>query len=85
VALILEADIVRRVMAGNQPSKPPNPSGANDGWTVVGYLLSGIIVWGGIGWLIDRWLHLSGIPIAIGTILGAGLATYIVLKRFGST
>jgi len=60
-------------------------SGAGDGWTALGYLMSGILFWGGVGWLLDRWLKWSGIPIAIGTILGAALGTYLVLKRFGST
>ena len=85
MGLTREADIVRRVMAGNQPPKPPIRSGAGDGWTALGYLMSGILFWGGVGWLLDRWLQWSGIPIAIGTILGAALGTYLVLKRFGST
>jgi ATP synthase protein I len=71
-------------MAGSQPSKPPQRSGANDGWSMVGYLLSGIAVWGGIGWLVDRWLHWGGIPIAVGVIVGAGLGIYLMLKRFGT-
>jgi hypothetical protein len=25
-------------------------------WSIVGYLLSGLIIWGGIGWGLDRWL-----------------------------
>ncbi|HCT80255.1 MAG TPA: hypothetical protein DGG94_11110 [Micromonosporaceae bacterium] len=71
-------------MAGDQPSKPPQQPGANDGWTMVGYLISGIAVWGGIGWLLDRWLHWNGIPIAVGAIAGAGLGIYLVLKRFST-
>jgi ATP synthase protein I len=72
-------------MAGDQPPKPPQSSGANDGWTMVGYLISGILVWGGIGWLADRWLHWNGIPIAVGSIIGAILGIYLVFKRYGST
>jgi len=26
-------------------------------WAVLSTLLAGIVVWGGIGWLIDLWLH----------------------------
>jgi len=69
-------------MTGGQPSQPPTSSGGNDGWIVVGYLLSGILVWSGVGWLIDRWLHLNGIPIAIGAILGAVGGIYLVMRRF---
>ena len=25
-------------------------------WSIVGYLLSGLMIWGGIGWGLDRWL-----------------------------
>jgi hypothetical protein len=46
--------------------------------------MSGIAVWGVIGWLADRWLHWNGIPIAIGAIFGAVLAIYLVLKRFST-
>ena len=69
-------------MTGGQPPQPPKTSGANDGWIAVGYLLSGMFVWGGVGWLIDRWLHLSKIPIAVGVILGAVGGIYLVMRRF---
>lgn len=69
-------------MTGDQRPKPPPWSGANDGWVVVGYLLSGILVWGGIGWLIDRWLHLGRVPIAVGAIIGAVGGIYLVMRRF---
>ncbi len=52
---------------------------------MVGYLISGILVFGGIGWLVDRYLHWSGIPIAVGAIIGAVLGIYLVFKRYGST
>jgi hypothetical protein len=26
-------------------------------WSIVGYLLSGLIIWGGIGWGLDQWLE----------------------------
>ncbi|TMK82076.1 MAG: hypothetical protein E6G47_01470 [Actinobacteria bacterium] len=53
------------------------------GWTISAYLLSGILVWGGVGWLID---HLVGTPkvfTAIGMVLGAGLGVYLVYIRYG--
>jgi ATP synthase protein I len=69
-------------MAGDQPSQPPQPSGGNDGWTAVGYLISGILVWGGAGWLIDRWLDLGGVATAVGTMIGAVAGIYLVMRRF---
>lgn len=74
-------------MAGDQsPQKRPDPrAGANAGWTAVGYLLAGIGVWGGIGWLVDAWL---GIPQHFGTMVGmligmAG-AVYLIVKNMGT-
>ncbi|HEX6684294.1 MAG TPA: hypothetical protein VF062_15935 [Candidatus Limnocylindrales bacterium] len=69
-------------MAGNQPQKPPQSPGGSDGWVAVGYLLSGMAVWGGVGWLIDRWLHLGRVPIAAGVIIGAVGGIYLVMRRF---
>jgi len=70
-------------MADKQPPQRPGP-GENAGWAALGTLLSGIVVWGGIGWLLDWWL---GIPkhlgLLIGMIVGISLALYLVMKRFG--
>ena len=58
-------------------------AGARDGWIVTATMLSALIVWGGIGFLID-WL--AGTPkvfTAIGIILGAVLGTYLIYLRYG--
>lgn len=61
---------------------PSGVSGAETGWAVVGTLLAGIIVWGGIGWLVDQWLDTRAF-IAVGVILGVVAATYLIVVRFG--
>ena len=25
-------------------------------WSIFGYLISGLLIWGGIGYLLDKWL-----------------------------
>jgi F0F1-type ATP synthase assembly protein I len=70
-------------MAGNQSPKRQGAGGANMGWTAVGYLLGGILVWAFIGWLVDRWLHLGGIATGIGAVIGAAGGVYLVFKRLG--
>jgi F0F1-type ATP synthase assembly protein I len=62
--------------------QPPTPPGANDGWTVVGYLVAGMVVWGGVGWLVDQWLD-TRFVVAIGLMLGMASAIYLIAKRFG--
>ncbi|GAA1412804.1 hypothetical protein GCM10009662_55690 [Catellatospora coxensis] len=75
------ADIVRRVMADDQPPKRPHAEGADAGWAAIGYLLGGMLVWGGVGWLIDKWLGLPNVGLLIGLIGGAAAGVYLTVKR----
>ena len=69
-------------MAGNQSPQRSSADGANLGWTAVGYLMGGIAFWGFVGWTIDSWLtHTGGVVTAIGAVLGAVVAIYLVYKR----
>ena len=51
-------------------------------YSIVGYLLSGLLFWGGVGWALDKWLGTDYLVLA-GLILGAGAALYLVWLRFG--
>lgn len=51
-------------------------------WTILGYLISGPLFWGGIGWGLDKWL-VTGYFLPIGLLLGMGAALYLVWLRFG--
>jgi len=57
---------------------------AGYGWTAVSYLISGMLVWGGAGWLLDRWLHTGGIATAIGAVVGAAGGVYLIVRRLGA-
>ena len=46
-------------------------------------MLSGIIVWGGAGWLLDRWLE-TRFFILVGTLLGLTVAIYLIVVKYGS-
>ena len=46
-------------------------------WSIFGYLISGQIVWGGIGFLLDRWLGTSFF-VLVGLLLGMGSSIYLV-------
>ena len=59
------------------------PSGADIGWGITGTMLSGILVWGGVGWLLDRWLE-TRFFILVGTILGLAVAIYLVVVKYGA-
>ncbi|TDC55080.1 hypothetical protein E1281_14445 [Actinomadura sp. KC345] len=55
---------------------------ADVAWSVPGYLLSGMIIWGGLGWLLANWTGQDWL-IPIGVVIGVGLATYLVYLQFG--
>jgi hypothetical protein len=60
---------------------------ANAAWSIVSYVLSGIVFWGVIGWLLDRWLldqATTGrvVFLPIGVVLGAAAGGYLGYMRF---
>ncbi|MFA1551512.1 hypothetical protein [Actinomadura chokoriensis] len=55
---------------------------ADVAWSVPSYLLSGMIIWGGIGWLLSKWTHQTWL-IPVGLVIGVGLAVYLVYLKFG--
>jgi F0F1-type ATP synthase assembly protein I len=69
----------------NQRGEPKEPSGrgADVVWSVIGTLIAGVLAWGGIGWLLDRWLG-TRFLVAIGVIVGAAGAFYLIIRRHGS-
>ena len=55
------------------------------GGAVLGYLLAGIVVWGFLGWLAERFLDLrTGVGVAVGMIFGAAGAIYLIMKRLSA-
>lgn len=64
-----------------------NPDGREfisaDPWQVSGYLVAGVIVYGLLGWLADRWLHTSFL-VAVGIVLGAAFGIYLAWKRLSA-
>jgi len=60
-----------------------HPSGADVGWGITGTMLSGMAVWGGVGWLLDRWLE-TRVFTLVGVLLGLGVAIYLVVVKYGA-
>ena len=51
-------------------------------WSIFGYLLSGLLFWGGVGWGLDKWLGTSYL-LLVGLLLGMGASLSLVWLRFG--
>jgi len=54
---------------------------SDDPWAIVGRLISGILIYGGLGWLIGSWFNKVEMFVAAGSILGIGLALYMTYKQ----
>jgi ATP synthase protein I len=57
--------------------------GPNPGVTITSLLLSGMLFYGGVGWLVDRWVGTEQVFLPIGIVLGLVAALYLVYVRFG--
>jgi ATP synthase protein I len=64
--------------SGSRGPESPNP-----GWTIVSLILSGMLFWGGVGWLVDHLVGTERVFLPIGIILGMVAALYLVYVRFG--
>jgi ATP synthase protein I len=69
-----------------EPSSSPRQGqgggGENEGWAVFSYLIAGMIFYGGLGWLIGHWAHLSFL-FPTGMLTGLVLGIVLILYRYG--
>ena len=56
--------------------------GLDVGWTVFGYLISGMLAYGLIGWLIGRAVHVE-LLFPIGMLVGLAISIGYIIHRFG--
>lgn len=66
-----------------QPRRPEDGQQefADVAWSVPSYLLSGILIWGGLGWALSKWTGWAWCTV-IGVIIGAALAIYLVYVKY---
>src|SRR5580693_2736870 len=69
---------VRKRTSGNDVPLPPRGAGM----TITSYLISGLLAYGLIGWLIGRAVHLE-ILTAVGMLIGLGISMALIIYRYG--
>jgi ATP synthase protein I len=71
--------------AARPPSEdgPEGPLQEARAWSIVSYLLAGLLTFGGIGLLLDRWLGTSWL-VLVGMLAGTALAFYLIWFRYGT-
>ena len=73
----------------SRPAPPPgstppeHPVGEAAAWTVLSYLITGPLLYGGLGWLLDKWLGTQFL-VAVGIVGGMALSLYLVYVRYGT-
>ena len=56
--------------------------GEADAYGALGLVISGVLVWGGVGYLVGRWLD-NQVFVMLGLLLGMGAGLYLVWFRYG--
>ncbi|WP_372727675.1 AtpZ/AtpI family protein [Nocardioides sp.] len=59
----------------------PGTTPQGDPWLAFGYLVAGVLLYGGIGLALDRWLNTSFF-VVVGILLGVGLGMFMTWRRF---
>ena len=59
------------------------PTGEHIAHSAIGSLVGGVLVWGGVGMLLDRWLDTGRVLTAVGVVVGFFIGFAIVYVRFG--
>ena len=54
----------------------------NAGWSIFGYLISGMVFYGGLGWLIGHWTHIA-LLFPLGMLVGLGVGVFAVIYKYG--
>ena len=56
--------------------------GMNEGMRVLSYLISGVLIYGVLGWLGDYYFG-TRFLLPIGIVAGAAFGCYVIIRRFG--
>jgi ATP synthase protein I len=71
-----------RLAAKRQMAAEGRARGLDIGWTVFSYLISGMIAYGGIGWLVGRAVHVE-LLFPIGMLAGLAISIGFIIHRYG--
>ena len=58
------------------------PGEQNAGWSVFSYLISGMALYGAIGWLAGHWTHIA-LLFPLGMLVGLGVAILLIVLKYG--
>ncbi|MCC2593061.1 hypothetical protein LKO27_06490 [Tessaracoccus sp. OS52] len=68
--------------SSDESPEPRRGGSTDDGMVVLSYILAGLILYGGLGWLGDYFLQTSWL-LPLGLIVGLVTSIYLIIKRYG--
>jgi ATP synthase protein I len=63
------------------PDRDIRPVRESDGWQILSYMVGGMLLYGGIGWLIGHFTGI-GVLFPVGMIAGIALSIALIIFRF---
>jgi F0F1-type ATP synthase assembly protein I len=70
----------RQLAGQQQPALGTRRAREADGWAIMCYMISGMVLYGGIGWLVGRWTGIS-VLFPVGMIVGLALGIALIIYR----
>ena len=71
---------VQRDSGGSKTGPGPDKAAMDQGMRALSYLISGVLLYGALGWVGDHFLH-TNFLLPIGIVVGAALGIYVVIRR----
>ncbi|MBS2534673.1 AtpZ/AtpI family protein [Catenulispora sp. NF23] len=70
-------------MSSTHKTKSPTgkPQKKVDPASISGYLLAGMVLYGGLGWLVDKWAGTSNVFAPIGVIFGLAAGLFLTFRQ----
>lgn len=71
--------------ASTDADEPPAGAPSDDvAWAAMSHTIAGILLYGGLGWLLGRWLGHQEYFVAGGVLIGVALALFMLFRRLGA-
>ncbi|MDZ7578658.1 MAG: hypothetical protein U0904_10875 [Candidatus Nanopelagicales bacterium] len=48
----------------------------NEAWSIMSRMITGLLLYGALGWLVGQWLGSSSVGVAVGSVIGLVVAMY---------